>query len=1344
MDVYLASDGGFVQIPHALSDYDSLEGVITDASAATGLVAGNVLLFTEDGRELKQEVLEELWERGGRGGGSSPQRQVVYLFNRETFFSDPERWASELREEIVYPPPLDASGQLGVSQAQAPFAAAYDHLCHLQSLFKAQAHALRIAYANLSYHLDPIVQAFREFSARAENQLDSQEKLLAGYQVDMAMLPKVVVHEAVFRRREKDSIDKRKALVDWIHTKKMEEVRNHCQVAHSDYVSRYNTVLGEMDELAIQSDADRQQAEHRILGVEHEFTEALERIDLALQQVQALLQTGDADADQDLRDLDQAMREDLAGMTAVKNDFTLDLHVHLRGIANYQVRMTKLTRPMTELDLDLRQKNAFPHLERLHNMPFAYAANIIEIFHRKSFAAAMIEWATKMSRTLNTVLAEEGRRRQQHKADNMLPWEIAVLEETQIASVDVTFSGADIIAHTGVSRKDIDGLVASLEIIRDDPEFHDLPETDNPIPALLEQIKELMATLESSTSMTTAELDQAAASSAAAPNELQELRDENAESKNRLEGMEQHIRDLEERHERKVEMLQTRQGEMQEEQVRLRTDLSEEVQARQQIANELDDKNRECEELAMALDEQKEVVTAMRVDGQQEKDRINDLGVRLQEALLDVDGLRSAEQTLVFQIREMQEERTRIITDLGEAQLLATNCESELAGTRAELEATSSQLVEAQRDRDQALKNQSAEAERLMRDHIAEADGDRAVLEHQNLTLTKELETVRASLNEKLNSAKNTHVRREDGLKAELSFTKAQLRDVQRRETVLSDELVMAKDASAAAEKKATHNSEIARDAVILAGKYHEACQRLMFAISSSTTISGSLSLPSKPKLSGPVLPGSSTSSIDMNNSSVLTRCLETASGFELDSFADAVLRTINLARKLSKSCKTYRELSRSKITISNFGKGDLVLFLPTRNAAVNAWAAFNISAPHHFLKVTDAIRQQLVGKDYYLARITATDEAVVNGDSVETNPYGLAEGLRYYSHHVEEWQPGQPRMSRRSMSSSIPVALKPSPPQRQASQPVRRQRSLSPTKEGSVSPSARPSPPPRISETKPSPQAPLSPQPWSAAQSPVHSPVHSATHTPLALSPAPLGSLPHPQSSPGASPRASIDMRSPPPPDFVPRRSLDARSPQILDRQYMVSPPPPPSSPTTPFSPSAALVRRSHRTSLASNASPPARDFAASLVRPSSVASSVGSAARAGALPIPVSAAKGAPAAPVATSVEGSPSSFGDHGLGGVGVPVPATRRLNTKASASSLRAGAQSASPKSASGLGKTEDILRPSPLGNCGAPSPTHTGGFLSGLSLSRKRNSSTGGGATAVDILSKYKKDSETKP
>lgn len=127
------------------------------------------------------------------------------------------------------------SGDIELAQAQSPFASAYDHLCHLQSLFKAQAHALRIAYANLSFHLGPIVDAFREFTGRVDDELDAHDQLLKGYDVDMAMLPKVTVHESLYRRRDKDADDKgRKTLLDWIHTKKMEQVRDLCQYAHSE------------------------------------------------------------------------------------------------------------------------------------------------------------------------------------------------------------------------------------------------------------------------------------------------------------------------------------------------------------------------------------------------------------------------------------------------------------------------------------------------------------------------------------------------------------------------------------------------------------------------------------------------------------------------------------------------------------------------------------------------------------------------------------------------------------------------------------------------------------------------------------------------------------------------------------------------------------------------------------------------------------------------------------------------------------------------------------------------------------------------------------------------------
>lgn len=175
--------------------------------------------------------------------------------------------------------------------------------------------------------------------------------------------------------------------------------------------------------------------------------------------------------EENLAALDQAMREDLGTITQFKvssspctdqadsqNDFTLELHVHLRRIAEFQVRITKFTKPMTELDLDLRQKNAFPHLERLHNLPFAYAANVIEIVQRKEFSTSLVEWAARISKAVNTFLATEVKRRQRHKSDNQLPWEITVLEESQTPRVDIKVGGGDdALRAVGLGRNDIDG-----------------------------------------------------------------------------------------------------------------------------------------------------------------------------------------------------------------------------------------------------------------------------------------------------------------------------------------------------------------------------------------------------------------------------------------------------------------------------------------------------------------------------------------------------------------------------------------------------------------------------------------------------------------------------------------------------------------------------------------------------------------------------------------------------------------------------------------------------------------------------------------------------------------------
>lgn len=438
------------------------------------------------------------------------------------------------------------------------------------------------------------------------------------------------------------------------------------------------------------------------------------------------------------------------------------------------------------------------------------------------------------------------------------------------------------------------------------------------------------------------------------------------------ESHQNHLKQLTEQHEKREQALQMRQGELQEELARLRTDLSDEMLARQALSAELEEKTREQEDQKDQMD----MLAGLQAELTQEKDRATDLGVRLQEALMDVDGLKIAEQTLITQLQELQEERKKALEGEKEAQAMVKNLESQLAGIKAELEAVTGQLTQAQEDREAALRNQSAEADKLMRDRIAEADGDRAVLEHQHLTLTRELDNLKLETEKKLSAAQNTAIRQVDGLKAELSLTKAQMRELQRKELTLTDELAVVRDTMRVLSQEKGHGAEHAREAVSLVTRYYEACQRLLHAINTSTTISGSAAQPrshspqplnqppSKPQISPPSNQAASTSlstsSKDEMRESV---SLVAAQGFDLVEFTEAVTKTIGLVKKWSKSCRQYRDQARNKISFTNFAKGDLVsiiirtcakieemeyadlsqaLFLPTRNTASRSWAAFN------------------------------------------------------------------------------------------------------------------------------------------------------------------------------------------------------------------------------------------------------------------------------------------------------------------------------------------------------------------------------------------------------------------
>jgi autophagy-related protein 11 len=170
---------------------------------------------------------------------------------------------------------------------------------------------------------------------------------------------------------------------------------------------------------------------------------------------------------------------------------------------------------------------------------------------------------------------------------------------------------------------------------------------------------------------------------------------------------------------------------------------------------------------------------------------------------------------------------------------------------------------------------------------------------------------------------------------------------------------------------------------------------------------------------------------------------LNAVGGFDVEAFCEVITKRVKdmeyIAKKYSKDARAYREKSHvaqkeahEKIAFKNFKEGDLALFLPTRNQAAGAWAAFNVGAPHYFLREQDS--HKLRSRDWLLARIHKIEDRVVdlsksmssthpnaydgrsfgetsNGaDSFEDdNPFELSDGLRWYLVDAAEEKPGAP-----------------------------------------------------------------------------------------------------------------------------------------------------------------------------------------------------------------------------------------------------------------------------------------------------------------------------------------------
>ena len=214
-----------------------------------------------------------------------------------------------------------------------------------------------------------------------------------------------------------------------------------------------------------------------------------------------------------------------------------------------------------------------------------------------------------------------------------------------------------------------------------------------------------------------------------------------------------------------------------------------------------------------------------------------------------------------------------------------------------------------------------------------------------------------------------------------------------------------------------------------------------------STSMNRSLSspLPSKSDVDTPIDPeilGWVRSDSQDVEARYFDQYIQEISSFDMVAFSEAITKRVkeadHIARKWQREARAYRDRSHraqseahDKIAFRSFKEGDLALFLPTRNQATRPWAAFNVGAPHYFLREQDS--HKLRTRDWLLARISKVEERMVDlsksisgtgaasdGRSIgaasdggasfdDENPFELSDGLRWFLLDAAEEKPGAP-----------------------------------------------------------------------------------------------------------------------------------------------------------------------------------------------------------------------------------------------------------------------------------------------------------------------------------------------
>ncbi|GAA5982073.1 hypothetical protein JCM10908_004726 [Rhodotorula pacifica] len=957
--------------------------------------------------------------------GYDPSARRIYVFDRDHLDSDPDEVAAALavtEEMVLGEPPLNPEDPL-----PSHLSLSQHNLFTLQALVTSihlQIDSLALALANLRRVNNGTLSSLTMFLESAQPAMQRYERLLEGWEGAMDAVGKVAVISGLLTRTTGTNAstvgvgggqDKQRYLGDYVSREKMLAVRDGCAKVLAELKLRTEGLQATLDTVtsateAVEAELDVTKSD--LLDLEA-CTQDAEQGHLRIEE---LVQAGSEMTDPELLEqcfgelshADAEHRDRIRFLMERKNAMTKYFLQEMQKISALQSDVANVPAELAVLDHDLGTRtDNFKHLARLEGLIPAYVATVAEVIRRREYAQLLANQSGELTDSYRPLADLERSRRAHYRQTHSgkLPWEVRGLsgsagERVPELSLEV-IGGEEGLPE--ITTESLDKLASALS--RMDEAMGEAANADNPVRQARQLVKDLSAG-------------------------IQEIRDDfarlshdpppprpNSVDPARVAELEDQVRCLESSNLALSRKMQDERSSWEEETAKLESTASSAEDACARLRVEIENMRQERSTLQQEQATSRQAIRKVQDDLEQE--------IRRREAAeRNLATLAAGEEELRKQWNALSDSHTRLQSDHSSLRIEHQDRGAEIEEHRVKLDA-------AQRTQ-QELSGVIAEKDKLLRDQRAEAELDRAVLE-------KETDALRRLL---------------AGKESSVEELKEQIRLAEEGEATLRDQVTrweqLARSREADMRAAGTQSESAARDsAKALVEAERETGQLRRLALDALGCVRAlrlqyeqiltTLAAPSPGKADDPVaevktssdtsqvasrLPEVPTSSdVSAPDLRVILDALASSDRGELEMAINDKVESLTVsARKWAKEAKAYRErahraaaTSGDKIAFRNFTKGDLALFLPTRNSAVPVWAAFNVSFPHHFLSATGIIAEQMKTREWIVARITTMTEKVVDPKDPATNPYLLAAGTKYFLLEVEPWSSKESSRRRRT-----------------------------------------------------------------------------------------------------------------------------------------------------------------------------------------------------------------------------------------------------------------------------------------------------------------------------------------